>query len=215
MTLLYVTNTSFRHAGSRGHLIHTPYVTHAGQSTAVTSQILMRVCESDDDYSHFGGEFFLSIRVVSPYRAGTALQLARGRSQPPFCGWQLVDNKVLARYQRGQVMISCLCKQSCVYWLCFHQSTRAQKARLHNILEHKLANIAYNTYLHELCFLSFLPTTAQRCRSETEKFVLEDVLSSVFSQFKKYHSSGNLEFNHFGIFQSLTFLNGANPSDFS
>jgi len=30
-------------------------------------------------------------------------------------------------------------------------------------------------------------TTAQRCRSETEKNILEVISSSVLSQFKKYH----------------------------
>jgi len=49
------------------------------------------------------------------------------------------------------------------------------------------------------------PTTAQRCRSETEKNILDDFLSSVLSQLKKYHPSGNLTFNNLGIFQSLTF----------
>jgi len=33
---------------------------------------------------------------------------------------------------------------------------------------------------------------AQRCRSETEKNILEDLFGSVFSQFKKYYSSENL-----------------------
>jgi len=37
---------------------------------------------------------------------------------------------------------------------------------------------------------------------ETEKNILEDLSSSVFLQFKKYNSSGNL-FNNLGIFQSL------------
>jgi len=46
-------------------------------------------------------------------------------------------------------------------------------------------------------------TTAQRCRSATEKNVLEDHFSSVFSQFKKYHPSGNLKFSYLGNFQSL------------
>jgi len=46
-------------------------------------------------------------------------------------------------------------------------------------------------------------TTAQRYRSETENFILEDLFSSVLSQFKKYHPSGNLKFNYLGIFQSL------------
>jgi len=38
---------------------------------------------------------------------------------------------------------------------------------------------------------------------ETEKFILEDLFSSVLSQFKKYHPSENLKFNNLGIFQSL------------
>jgi len=44
---------------------------------------------------------------------------------------------------------------------------------------------------------------AQRCRSETENNILEDLSSSALSQFKKYHPSGNLKFNNVGIFQSL------------
>jgi len=36
------------------------------------------------------------------------------------------------------------------------------------------------------------PTTAQRCRSETEKIILEDFFSSVLLRFKNYHPSGNL-----------------------
>jgi len=37
------------------------------------------------------------------------------------------------------------------------------------------------------------PTTAQRCRSETEKKnILEDLFSLVLLQMKKYHPSGNL-----------------------
>jgi len=32
---------------------------------------------------------------------------------------------------------------------------------------------------------------------------LEDIFSSVLSQFKKYHPSGNLVFNDLGIFQSF------------
>jgi len=49
----------------------------------------------------------------------------------------------------------------------------------------------------------FQPTTAQRCRSETEKYILEDVLSSVLPYLKKYHPSGNLKFNNLGVLQSL------------
>ena len=39
---------------------------------------------------------------------------------------------------------------------------------------------------------------AQRCRSETEKVILEDLFSSVLSQFKKYHPSENLNFAYLG-----------------
>jgi len=46
-------------------------------------------------------------------------------------------------------------------------------------------------------------TTAQQCRSETEKNILQDLFSSVLSQFKKYHPSGNIKFNYLGIFQSF------------
>jgi len=46
-------------------------------------------------------------------------------------------------------------------------------------------------------------TTARRCRSETEKNILEDLFSSILSQSKKYHPSGNLKFNNLGIFKSL------------
>jgi len=47
------------------------------------------------------------------------------------------------------------------------------------------------------------PTTAQRYRSETEKFILEDLFSSILSQSKNYNPSRNLKFNYSGIFQSL------------
>jgi len=49
-------------------------------------------------------------------------------------------------------------------------------------------------------------TTAQRCRSATEIFILEDLFSSVLSQFQKYQPSRNLKFNNLGIFQSLKLL---------
>jgi len=52
---------------------------------------------------------------------------------------------------------------------------------------------------------TFGPTTAQRCRSETEKNILEDLFSSVSSQFKNYYPSGNLKFNNLGISQNLKF----------
>jgi len=35
------------------------------------------------------------------------------------------------------------------------------------------------------------PTTAQRCRSETEKFILEHLFSSVLQQIKKNNPSEN------------------------
>jgi len=47
------------------------------------------------------------------------------------------------------------------------------------------------------------PPTAQRCRSQAEKNILEDLSSSVLAQLKKYHPSGNLIFNNLGLFQSL------------
>jgi len=47
----------------------------------------------------------------------------------------------------------------------------------------------------------------QRCRSETENFILEDFFGSVLSQFKKYHPSGNMKFNNLGIFQNLKLPN--------
>jgi len=52
-------------------------------------------------------------------------------------------------------------------------------------------------------WIPYKPTTAQRCRSATEKFILEDLFSLVMSQFKKYRPPGNLKFNYLGIFQSL------------
>jgi len=48
----------------------------------------------------------------------------------------------------------------------------------------------------------FNPLTAQRCRSETEIFILEDLFSSVFVTIYKISPSGNLKFNNLGIFQS-------------
>jgi len=47
-----------------------------------------------------------------------------------------------------------------------------------------------------------LTHTAQRCRSETEKIILEDIFSSELPLFKKYHPSENLKYNNLGIFQS-------------
>jgi len=36
-----------------------------------------------------------------------------------------------------------------------------------------------------------------------QKNILEDLFSSVLSEFKKYHPSGNLKFNYLVIFRSL------------
>ena len=48
------------------------------------------------------------------------------------------------------------------------------------------------------------PTAAQRCRSETEKSILEDLFRSALSQFKRMSHSGNVTldvtFHYFGIF---------------
>jgi len=38
---------------------------------------------------------------------------------------------------------------------------------------------------------------------QKQKNILEDLFSSVLSQFKKYHPSRNLKFNNLSIFQSL------------
>jgi len=54
--------------------------------------------------------------------------------------------------------------------------------------------------MDHFCAYSF---TAQRCRSVTEKNILEELFSSVLSQFKKYYRSGNLIFHNLGILKSL------------
>jgi len=61
------------------------------------------------------------------------------------------------------------------------------------------------------------PFTAQRCRSATEKFILEDLFSSVLSQYKKYHPSGNLKFYNLDIFKKLkiAYFSEKNPFNFS
>jgi len=63
------------------------------------------------------------------------------------------------------------------------------------------------------CTLSYLPPSD----AETENFILEDLFSSVLSQLKKYHPSGNLKFDILGFFQSLKFCNlmEKNPFFFS
>jgi len=39
----------------------------------------------------------------------------------------------------------------------------------------------------------------------TKNNIVEDLFSSVVSQFEKYHPTGNLKFNNLGFFQSLKF----------
>jgi len=56
-----------------------------------------------------------------------------------------------------------------------------------------------------ICWYNKTFYTVQRCHSETVKFILKDLFSSVLSQFKKCHPSGNLKCNYSGIFQSLNF----------
>jgi len=52
---------------------------------------------------------------------------------------------------------------------------------------------------------SFNPPPPSDAVRKQKKNILEDLFSLVFSQFKKYHPSGNLKFNNFGISQSLKF----------
>jgi len=65
----------------------------------------------------------------------------------------------------------------------------------------------YNTLAHYRPAMPF---------GNRKKNILENLFSSVLSQFK-YHPSGNLKFNDVGIFQSLKLriLEGKNPSNFS
>ena len=55
------------------------------------------------------------------------------------------------------------------------------------------------------------PTTAQRCRSETEKITSEDLFSSVLVTIKTiYNPFGNMKFNNLGNFWTLkiSYFNG-------
>jgi len=54
-----------------------------------------------------------------------------------------------------------------------------------------------------LCIADQKSHTAQRCRSATAKSILEDLFSSVLSQYQKYQPPENPKFNYSGIFQSL------------
>jgi len=78
------------------------------------------------------------------------------------------------------------------------QSPGRPKRRKTNNIGEKSADFLKHLHLPGCClktkwktpdfsrFFSY-PTTAQRCRSETEIFNLKDFFSSVLSQFKKYH----------------------------
>jgi len=48
-------------------------------------------------------------------------------------------------------------------------------------------------------------------------FFLQDLSSSVLSQFRKYRPTGNLKFNYLGIFQSfkIAYFNGKIPFNFA
>jgi len=79
-----------------------------------------------------------------------------------------------------------------------------------------LRNVFHILRLSKFDREKYLPATSQRCRSETENFIFEDLFSSVLSQFKKYRLSGNLKIDNFGVFRSfISYFNGKNPSNFS
>jgi len=61
------------------------------------------------------------------------------------------------------------------------------------------------------------PTTTQRCRSETENFILEDRFSSVLSHFKKISSLWKPEIRYFRHFPKLkiAYFIRKNPFNFS
>ena len=67
--------------------------------------------------------------------------------------------------------------------------------------------LKFRILMEKVLPISFKPISAQRCRSETEKHILEDHFSLVLSQFKKYHPSGKLKTKNLGIFQSLKLRN--------
>ena len=63
----------------------------------------------------------------------------------------------------------------------------------------------------------FSSTIAERCLSETEKFILEDIFSVQYCyNLEKYNPSENLRINNFSIFQSLKLrILMKNPFNFS
>jgi len=54
--------------------------------------------------------------------------------------------------------------------------------------------------LHKITYFNPLPPSDA---VRKEKKILEDLFSSVLSEFKKYHPFGNLDFDNFGIFRNL------------
>jgi len=64
--------------------------------------------------------------------------------------------------------------------------------------------LALSTFTADEYLNPLPPSDAVR---EQKKNILEDLLSSVLIQFKKYYPSGNLKFNNLGIFQSLNLRN--------
>jgi len=61
------------------------------------------------------------------------------------------------------------------------------------------------------------PTTAQQCRPETEKNILEVFFSLALLHFKKYQPSRNLKFYNVALFLKLAiaYFSGTNSSNFS
>jgi len=57
--------------------------------------------------------------------------------------------------------------------------------------------------LYDWLWAWFNPLPPSDAVQQQKKNILEDLFSSVLSQFKKYPSSGNLKFNYLGNFQSL------------
>jgi len=49
------------------------------------------------------------------------------------------------------------------------------------------------------CLLNFNPPSPSDTVWQQKKNILEDLLGSVLSHFKKYRPSGNLKFNYLGI----------------
>jgi len=78
-------------------------------------------------------------------------------------------------------------------------------------LELRITRVSFSLCVHVTCPSSYLnhpqpqPTTAQRCRSETEKNILEDLFSSVLSQLKKNTPLETCLIT--GSFQSFKFRN--------